>query len=300
VGEAGAAAAYQVDVAREIELLHFYFFHPAVLDFPADAHARDDGYAHAHLYEALDAFNGGHFDGHVELGVIAGEELDDAAAKGGFDDVGDEGFAAEVGDVDFALAGQGMLGRDDQGEFIFQDFGGLQLRVARDVGDGAEVEAIVEDFVGDVAGKHAMDADLHAGMFFAKYGEGGEESVDGAFVDAERKFAALEAFELGEAFFDFVAEVDEAFGVVFEEGAGVGHAHGAGAADEEGLAEAVFEFANRQADRGLGAIEAFGGAREATFFGNGEKDLKFAEIHDWGLESSIRQVYQMQNKDKFD
>ena len=68
-----------------------------------------------------------------------------------------------------------------------------------------------------------------------------------------------------------------------QQGAGVGHAHGAGAADEQRLAEAVLELANRQADRGLGAIEAFGGAREAAFFGNGEKYLKFAEIH---LEAS--------------
>ena len=35
----------------------------------------------------------------------------------------------------------------------------------------------------------------------------------------------------------------------------------------------------RQADRGLSAVETFGGAREAAFFGDHEKDLKFAEIH---------------------
>ena len=176
--------------------------------------------------------------------MIAREKLDDAAAKGGFDDVGDESFFAEVGDVDFALAGQRMLGRDDEDELVFQDFGGLQLRVARNEGDGAEIEAVVEDFVRDVAGKHAVHAHLHAGMFFAEDGERGEQSVDGAFVDAQRKFAALEAFELGEALFDFVAEVEEALGVVLQQGAGVGHAHRAGATDKERLAEAVFEFAN--------------------------------------------------------
>src|SRR6202162_2850093 len=102
--QAGAAAAYQVDVARNIELLHFYFFHPTVLDFPLHAHARHDGYAHAHLHEALDTFDGGHLDGHVELGVISREKLDDTAAERRFDDVSDEHFAAEVGDVDFPLA----------------------------------------------------------------------------------------------------------------------------------------------------------------------------------------------------
>src|SRR6202030_2703055 len=80
--KARAAAADEVDVARNVELLHFYFFHPAVLDFPLHAHARYDGYAHSHLYEALDAFDSGHLDGHVELGVISREEFNDTAAEG--------------------------------------------------------------------------------------------------------------------------------------------------------------------------------------------------------------------------
>src|SRR6202166_2532977 len=102
VGEACAAAAYEVHVAWNVELLHFYFFHPAVLDFPLHAHARHDGYPHAHLHEALDALDGGHLDGHVELGMIAREKLNDAAAEGRFDDVGDEHFVAQVGDINFA------------------------------------------------------------------------------------------------------------------------------------------------------------------------------------------------------
>src|ERR1700737_1006046 len=94
VGKAGAAATYEIDVAGNVDLLHFSFllFYPAVFYFPLHAHARHDGYAHAHLHEALDAFDGGHFDGHVELGVIAREKFNDAASEWGFDDVGDEHF----------------------------------------------------------------------------------------------------------------------------------------------------------------------------------------------------------------
>jgi hypothetical protein len=65
-----------------------------------------------------------------------------------------------------------MFGRDDQGQLVFADFGGLELRLLGNVGDGAYVEAVVEDFVGDVAGEHAMDADQHAGMELAKGAEG--------------------------------------------------------------------------------------------------------------------------------
>jgi hypothetical protein len=117
--------------------------------------------------------------------------------------------------------------------------------------------------------------------------------VDGAFIDAEREFAALQAFEFGEAFFDFVAEIDEALGVVFQEGSGIGEAYGAGAADEKRLPKRVFELADREADGGLSAVEAFGGAGKAAFFGHHEKNLKFAKVQGKLLVASISWNYQM-------
>jgi len=166
-----------------------------------------------------------------------------------------------------------MLWGYNQSQFVFQDFSGLELRVARNEGDGAEVQAVVQNFVRNVAGEHAVDSDLHSGMQLAEFCQGGEEGVDGAFVYAEGEFAALEAFEFGEALGDFVTEIDEAFGVVFEKSAGVGHAHGARAADEQGLSKAIFEFTDGEADGGLGAIETFGGAGKAAFLGDHEKNL---------------------------
>jgi len=278
VGQACAAARDEIDVTRHVQLPHFYFLHPTVFDFPVHAHARDDGYPHSHLHEALDAFDGGHFDGHIEGRTVSGKKLDDAAPKRGFDAVGDEVFLAEFGDIDFALLCEEMFGVDDQGQLIFADFGGEELSVARDIGDRAEIEAVVEDFVGNVAREHAVDTDLNAGMKFAEFGEGGKEGVDGAFVDAEGEFAALEAFEFGEAFFDFVAEIDEALGVVFQEGSGISEADGAGAADEERLSKRVFEFADSQADGGLGAVKTLGGAGETALLCHHEKYLKFAEV----------------------
>src|ERR1700676_900305 len=184
VREACAAAAHKIDVAWNVQLLHFYFLHPAVFDFPLHAHARHDGHAHAHLYEALDAFDGGHLDGHVELSVIAREKFNDAAAEWRFDDVRDEHFAAQVGDVDFALASERMFRRNDEAELVLQDFCGWQWRVARNVRDGAKVQAIVEDFMRNIAGKHAVHPDLNSRMLFAKDGQGWQQGVDGAFVDA--------------------------------------------------------------------------------------------------------------------
>jgi hypothetical protein len=130
--------------------------------------------------------------------------------------------------------------------------------------------------VGDIAGKNAVYADLNGGMFLAEDGQGGKQSVDGTFIYAEGKFAALEAFEVGKAFFYLVAEVDEALGVFLEDHAGVGHTHRPGATNEQGLAKTVFELADGEADGGLCAEEALGSAGKAAFFGDGEEDLQFA------------------------
>ena len=292
MGQAGATARNHIDVARKVELAHFYFFHPAVVDFPGDAHAGDDGHAHTHLDETLDAFDGGHLYGHVQGGFVTAKKLDDAAAEGRFDAVGDKTLVSEVGDIHFFAACERMFRVDDERQLVFQDFRGLKLRLAGDEGDSAEVEAIVEHFVRNVARKHAVDADLHARVGGAELGESGQQGVNGAFIDAEGKFAAGQAFEFGEAFLDFVAEIDKAFGIVAEEGASVRKADGARAAYKEGLAEAVFELADGEADGGLGAIEAFGSAGEAAFAGDGEEDLEFAEIHgvseERGDSSSLR------------
>ena len=193
--------------------------------------------------------------------------------------MGDEVFIGEVGDVNFALFREDMFWGNDQGKFVLEDFCGLELRVARDERDGAEIEAVVQDFVRNVARKHAVNAHLNAGVEFAELSERREKCVDGAFVDAERKFAAFEALEFGEALFDFVAEIDEAFGIVAEKGSCVGQADGACAADEKRLAERVFELANSQTDRRLRAVKTLGGAREAAFLGDHQKNLEFTEIH---------------------
>src|SRR5260370_14886838 len=106
--EARPAPRNEVDVARHVHLPHFYLLHPTTFDFPMNAHARHDGHAHAHLHEALDALDGGHFNGHVERGAVSRKQLNDAAAKGRFDAMLDEILSSKLGDIDFPLFGEEM------------------------------------------------------------------------------------------------------------------------------------------------------------------------------------------------
>ena len=298
--EARPAPRNEIDVARDVQLPHFYFLHPTVFDFPMNAHARHDGHAHAHLNEALDAFDGGHFNGHMERGAVSRKQLNDAAAEGRFDTVRDKSFFAKLGDIDFTLLRKEMLGVHDQSQLILQDLRGLKLGIAGHVRYRAEIQAVVQDLMRNVPGKHAMHAHLDAGMLFPKFGQGGEQGVDGALVDSQREFPALQVRQFGEPFFDLIAEVNEAFCVVLQKRSRIGKADGPGAADEERLAEGVLQFADGQTDGGLRAVKALPRAGKATLFSHHQKYLQFTEVQRSPPFLSIRRNYQKQNKDKLD
>src|SRR5262249_7589430 len=92
-------------------------------------------------------------------------------------------------------AGERVLGMHDERQFVFENFGGLQLRIARDEGNGAQVKPVVQHFVRNVPREHAMNADLHTRMGLAELGQRGQEGMNGAFVHAQGEFAASEALQ---------------------------------------------------------------------------------------------------------
>ena len=120
--------------------------------------------SHAHLHEALDAFNRRHFDGHIQSGVIAAKKFDHAAAKRRFHAVGNEAFVFEIGHIHFFAFGERMFRRHHQSEFILQDFRGLQLRFARHKRNRPQIQPVIHHFVRNIAGKHAVNTNLYARM----------------------------------------------------------------------------------------------------------------------------------------
>src|SRR5580700_11338879 len=172
-----------------------------------------------------------------------------------------------------------MFGRNEQGEFIAKDLYGGELGLLGDERGDAEVQAIVQQFGGDVAGKRAAHGEMDLRIKLAIAGQHGQQRVDGAFVDAEGEFAASAGAQVVHSAADFVAEIQDAFGITEQEPAGVGKLAGTGAAGEEGFADFVFELADGDADGGLGAVKLLGGAGEAAFAGDGEEDVEFGEVH---------------------
>src|SRR3974390_2006712 len=109
----------------------------------------------------------------------------------------------------------------------------------------------------NIARKHAVHAHLHARVDFAELGKSREQGVDRAFIYAKRKFTTFQALQFHQTFLDLVAQIQQALRVVLEQSAGVGHAYRPGTANEQRLAERIFQLANSQTDRWLRAIEAF-------------------------------------------
>src|SRR5579864_3699843 len=104
-----------------------------------------------------------------------------------------------------------MFGRNDQGEFVAKDFDGGELWLLGYERGDAEVQAIVQQFGGDVAGKRAAHGQMDLRIKLAIAGQHGQQGVDGAFVDAEGEFAASAAAEVVHSAADFVAEIEDAF-----------------------------------------------------------------------------------------
>ena len=185
----------------------------------------------------------------------------------------DEGFFAEFSDINFLFFSQHVFRGHDKGQLIFQNFRGLKLGIAGHVRNRAKIQAIVQHFMRDVPRKHAVHAHLNARMLLAKFGQGREQGMNGAFIYTEGKFTALQAFEFGQSFFDFIAQIDQALGVILEKRSRIGKANGSGAANEERLSERILELADRQTNGRLGAVKAFPGSRKTALLRDHQKNL---------------------------
>ena len=138
-----APSGHQIQRSRQFQLPDADFGQQLSFHFPLNAHSRHDGHAHSHLHEALDAFNGRHFDVAAQLDAVFLEELDDARAVGRFDVVRDEGFVAEFLDVHRAAAGQLVFRRDHERQLVAKDFHDRKFLVLRDVGNGAQIQTVI-------------------------------------------------------------------------------------------------------------------------------------------------------------
>lgn len=194
------------------------------------------------------------------------------------DVVRDEVLRRQLPDGDLSGAGEGMLGVDDEGELVAVDDDGAELRIFGTEREDAELDGVKEDFVGDAAGERALDGELDAWVLAAEFVEQGEEVETGVLVGGEVEAALVEFAQFSERADGVCAKVQEFLGVLPEEQAGVGKGSVACGAVEQDLAQLAFKLCDGLADGGLCAMEASGGAGEASLLGHCQKCLHLYQI----------------------
>lgn len=292
VREGGLGAVDEPEAALDFELRNGDLDEFAALEFGLDGETGDEGDAVAEGDEALDGFEAGEFDAHVEGSLVASEGFDDALAEGGGDDVGDKVLLTEFADGEAFASGERMAGGDDEGHRVGIDGDGVEAVAFGAEGEDAEFSGALQKLLGDGAGEGALDHDVDVGMNAPEGVEDGEEPEAGVLVGGDGEASAFEGAEFFEGGGGFGAQAEEAFGVGAEELAGGGEGAFAGGALKEGFADLFFQLADGVADGGLGAVHAGGGAGEAAFFGYGEKGFELIEVHGRGRVSPELRIHE--------
>ena len=148
----------------------------------------------------------GSFNGHVEVGLVAFECLDDLLALRRSDVVGNEDLVAELADGDLLASGEGMGWADDELEFVAVDDDGADLGV---VGRKETTPISTEwerDVIWDATGELPADGDLDAGVLAAVFVENGQEIQTGVLVCGQGELATMELAKFGESAFGVAAE----------------------------------------------------------------------------------------------
>ncbi len=210
---------------------------------------------------------------------MLGKELDDAAAKRRFHDVRDERLGAQLGDIHAALPGQPMARGDDEGQLVAENFHRGQGLLLGNERRHAQIEPVVQQLRRNIARKRPADRQMNVGIELAVTGQRGQQRVNRAFVDAKGKLAVPAGAQIRHGAGDFLAEIEHALGVGGQELPGVGKLAGAGAAREQRFADGLFELADGDAHRGLGAEQLLGGAGKAALAGHGEEYVEFGKVH---------------------
>jgi hypothetical protein len=92
-------------------------------------------------------------------------------------------------------------------------------------------------------------------------------------------FASLSAGDGFEGLHGFIGALEDGPGFDEKNTPRFGEAEGLGFVFEECDAEFILEIADLAAKRGLGNVQAGGGARDVLFFGNGDEISQVAEFH---------------------
>jgi putative acetyltransferase len=227
-----------------------------------------------------------------------GEGLFEGAGSGG-GGVVDEGLVAKGCGGDGALPGARMVGGEDDNEGLGDEGGDGEAVGGVAVAEDAGVEGAVLEALNDLGGEGFVEVEMDARVRPAIGAEdGGQGAEHGGADEADVERAELAAAD-GAGFVEVALDVAEgAPGAVEKGSARGGEADGARGAEEERRAEYLFELADLLRERGLGEVEAQGGASEVKLFGDGYEVAEVAKLDVFvhGFSIDMQQILIERNK----
>ena len=279
MGRCGARSMHEPEAAGDFEFGDGDLNQFATSQLRLDGKAGNEGDAVAARDESFDGFEAGQLDPHVERGLMTGEGLDDTLAQRRCDGMGNEIFCAEFSDGDLLLTGEWMFWVHHKDDGVGINGDSLEARVIRAKGKHPELHGAIEDLIGDLAGKGALDGDTDVGVVAAKGIQDGQEPETGVFIGGDGKPSALQRAQFFESGDGFAAQPQKAFSIAAQKLTGRGESAVARGSIEEGFADFLFQLADGMADGGLGAAHSNSGPGEAFFFNDGEEGLELVKVH---------------------
>ena len=153
-------------------------------------------------------------------------------------------------------AASGVLRRRQQHDVVAAERQRLDAAIGRLERQHAEVEAAIEDRVGDLPRRHAAHVDDDVGMVERELLDVRQQAVDGGLVGADDDAAAADLLQLAHRRLRLVGQPEQPLRVVLEQPSGLGQRAVARRAVEEPLPQLVLDAADRLADGRLGPVQA--------------------------------------------
>lgn len=191
----------------------------------------------------------------------------------------DEGLVAQVGGGDDMPGCEGVVSGQNGYEGFAEDSSDVEAVSWVAIAEEAGVECAVEQTLYDDGGVGLVELEVHPGEGAAILAEHGGQRDEHAGADEayaeEAFFATTYAAGFGEIFM-YVAQ--RAAGTVEEDVTSAGELDCAGGADEEGIAENLFELADLLGQGRLGEMEAVRGMAKVKFLCHGDEVAEMAKL----------------------
>jgi hypothetical protein len=251
----------------------------AARDLRERAAARQQRDADPHLDRALDAVEAGQRDLDVDRRLPALVGAQHAVARRRRIVVRDHDLASDFLQRHAVAPRQRMFRRRQQHHVVAAERERLHAAIRRLEREHAEVEAAIEDGVGDLPGRHAPDVDDDVGMSHRESLDVRQQAVHGRFVGADDDAAAAHLLQLADGRLRLAGEPEEPLRIVLQEASGLGQRAVARRAVEQPLAQLILDPPDRLADGGLRPVQAPRRGRKAAIRGHREESRQVRQLH---------------------